>query len=222
MAVRTTRMVLSLTIPVITVLLIAIIVKPNKPAPRVKSGLLRFENFQTGDIIFQISQSSQSKAIQTATHSPYSHMGIIYQEDREYFVYEAVQPVKLTPLSEWIKRGEKGHYVVKRLKDTTRLTPEGFARLKHAGQKYRNKDYDSYFEWSDDRVYCSELVWKMYDEAFGIKLGELQQLQAFDLSSDVVKRQLNERYRNNIPLTENVISPASIFGSDKLLTVVIQ
>lgn len=28
---------------------------------------------QTGDIIFQISRSSQSKAIQLATHSDYSH-----------------------------------------------------------------------------------------------------------------------------------------------------
>ncbi len=30
---------------------------------------------QTGDIIFQISRSSQSKAIQLATHSDYSHTG---------------------------------------------------------------------------------------------------------------------------------------------------
>src|SRR3954464_15869598 len=31
-----------------------------------------------GDVIFQTSQSSQSVAIQRATHSPYSHMGIIF------------------------------------------------------------------------------------------------------------------------------------------------
>ncbi len=32
---------------------------------------------QTGDIIFQISRSSQSKAIQLATHSDYSHTGML-------------------------------------------------------------------------------------------------------------------------------------------------
>ncbi len=31
-----------------------------------------------GDIIFQSSQSSQSKAVEQATNSPYSHMGIIF------------------------------------------------------------------------------------------------------------------------------------------------
>ncbi len=32
---------------------------------------------QTGDIIFQISRSSQSKAIQLATHSDYSHTDML-------------------------------------------------------------------------------------------------------------------------------------------------
>ena len=32
-----------------------------------------------GDIIFQTSTSSQSKAIQLATHSKYSHVGIIFK-----------------------------------------------------------------------------------------------------------------------------------------------
>lgn len=63
--------------------------------------------FQNGDIIFQTSKSSQSKAIQLATNSKYSHMGIIYETDGQFFVYEAVQPVKLTKLNDWIKRGEK-------------------------------------------------------------------------------------------------------------------
>jgi hypothetical protein len=37
-----------------------------------------------------------------ATNSKYSHMRIIYRNDRKYFVYGAVQPVKLTQLQEWI------------------------------------------------------------------------------------------------------------------------
>ncbi|MDU2797964.1 MAG: hypothetical protein E7C19_15440, partial [Klebsiella oxytoca] len=32
---------------------------------------------QTGDIVFQISRLSQSKAIQLATHSAYSHTGMV-------------------------------------------------------------------------------------------------------------------------------------------------
>lgn len=33
--------------------------------------------YHDGDIIFQTSKSSQSQAIQVATHSKYSHMGVL-------------------------------------------------------------------------------------------------------------------------------------------------
>lgn len=219
MAVRTTRMVLSATVPVIAVLLLAVIFRPHQSEPNRKSGLLRYQDFENGDIIFQTSRSSQSQAIQQATHSRYSHMGIIFREGRAYYVYEAVQPVKITPLSEWIRRGEQGHYVVKRLKDTAPLTPAGLAALKKSARKYLNRDYDGYFGWSDDKIYCSELVWKVYDEALGIKLATLQQLKDFDLGSVAVKEKLKERYGDNVPLTGKVISPAAIFDSEKLIVV---
>jgi len=113
-----------------------------------------------GDIVFHTSQSSQSLAIQLATKSPYSHMGIVYLRDGEPFVFEAVQPVKLTPLDDWIERGERAHFVVKRLRDAdARLTVETLRKMRAAGEQLAGKDYDPYFEWSDDRIYCSELVW---------------------------------------------------------------
>ena len=37
----------------------------------------------TGDIIFQISRSSQSKAIQLATHSDYSHTGMLVMRNKK-------------------------------------------------------------------------------------------------------------------------------------------
>ena len=175
---------------------------------------------KNGDIIFQTSLSSQSKAIQHASNSKYSHMGIIYKEEEEYFVYEAIQPVKLTSLDDWIKRGEKNHYVVKRLKNAENiLTKEVLNKMKDVGKKYEGKNYDLYFEWSDDKIYCSELVWKIYFEAAGIEIGELQQLKGFDLSNETVKMKMKERFGDAIPFDEKVISPASMFNSDKLITI---
>lgn len=176
--------------------------------------------FQNGDIIFQTSTSGQSKAIQVATGSKYSHMGIIYKQGADFFVYEAVQPVKLTPLNDWIKRGENGHYVVKRIKDSeSLLTTENLTKMKQIGEKYAGKDYDLYFEWSDSRIYCSELVWKIYSVAFGLEIGKLGKLSDFNLTDSVVQAKLKERYGDNIPKDEMVISPASMFDSDKLITV---
>jgi hypothetical protein len=61
------------------------------------------ENYrpQDGDIVFQTSKSPQSRAIQLATGSRYSHMGIVYLRGGVPFVFEAVQPVKLTRLNDW-------------------------------------------------------------------------------------------------------------------------
>src|SRR3954469_24265931 len=62
------------------------------------------KKIKAGDIIFQTSRSDQSLAIQLATKSKYSHVGIIYEIDGIFFVFEAVQPVKFTRLDDWIAR----------------------------------------------------------------------------------------------------------------------
>jgi uncharacterized protein YycO len=173
-----------------------------------------------GDIIFQTSKSSQSKAIQLATKSKYSHMGIIYENDGQFFVYEAVQPVKLTPLSEWINRGKNGHYVIKRLENADQvLTNSTLTKMKQIGGQFKGRPYDIYFEWSDDKIYCSELVWKIYKQAADIEIGQLEKLSDFDLTNEIVHMKMKERYGENIPMNEKVISPAAMFNSDLLITI---
>lgn len=177
-------------------------------------------NLKNGDLIFQTSTSVQSKAIQLATSSKYSHCGIIYQEKGKYFVFEAIQPVKMTPLDIWIKRGKNSHYVVKRLKNAESiLSQEVLKKMKLEGNKLAGKNYDFTFEWNDEKMYCSELIWKIFYRATGLKIGKLEKLKDFNLSNRIVKNKLKERYGNNIPLNETVISPASIFNSDLLISV---
>lgn len=186
--------------------------------PSSSSAQTSTQEFQSGDIIFHTSKSNQSIAIQKATKSKYSHVGIIYQKkDKSFHVFEAVQPVKITPLQEWINRGENKHFVVKRLKNRDAvLTNKKLAALKKAGEKHLGKDYDLLFGWSDKKMYCSELVWKIYKESLGIELGKLQQLKDFDLSDKIVQAKLKKRYGNKIPLEELVISPEHIFNSNEL------
>jgi hypothetical protein len=92
-------------------------------------------------------------------------------------------------------------------------------KLREAATGYAGRPYDLYFEWSDARIYCSELVWKMYRDAMGIQIGSLQKLREFDLTDASVKAKMRERYGKNIPLDERVISPASMFDSPLLQTV---
>ncbi|HXA02292.1 MAG TPA: YiiX family permuted papain-like enzyme [Cytophagaceae bacterium] len=185
-----------------------------------KVNLLKGKEIQDGDLIFQSSMSSQSKAIQLATHSKYSHCGIIFKEGKDYIVFEAIQPVKKTPLDKWIGRGNDGHYVIKRLKNSEKvLTPVVTNKMKEVSKGFEGKNYDLYFEWTDNKIYCSELIWKIYQRATGVEIGKLERLKSFDLGNTIVKQKMKERYGNKIPLEESVISPASIFDCPLLETV---
>lgn len=173
---------------------------------------------QEGDIIFQNSKSSQSKAIELATKSKYTHVGIIFKKSNgQYYVYEAVQPVKFTTLEKWIKRGDGSHFAIKRLKQSANILNEkNIKYLKQEALRHLGKNYDIYFGFSDEKMYCSELVWKIYKNALNIEIGKIKKLKDFDLSSDIVKSLMQERYKNHIPYNEKVISPQSIFESKNL------
>ena len=173
--------------------------------------------YQTGDIIFQTSKSAQSKVIQKATHSPYSHMGMIVNRNGRSWVLEAIQPVKYTPLQQWVDRGVNKHYVVKRYQ--TALTAMQQTKLVKNAEGYLNKPYDIYFGWSDDAIYCSEIVWKAYKNALGIELAPLDQLKSFDLTDPSVKVLMKQRYGKTIPLQEKVIAPSALFNSKKLVLI---
>ncbi len=63
------------------------------------------------------------------------------------------------------------------------------------------------------------MVWKIYKEALGVEIGQLERLSDFDLSDKIVQDLLKKRYGNDIPMQERVISPAAMFESDKLVLV---
>ena len=96
---------------------------------------------------------SQTNAIKVATNSKYSHLSIIYAVDNEYFVYEASSIAKFTPFNEWINNGLDGNYVVKRIKDSENiLISDALINMNNVGEKFKDKGYDKYFEWSDEKI----------------------------------------------------------------------
>ncbi|WP_125719751.1 YiiX family permuted papain-like enzyme [Flavobacterium ustbae] len=202
-------------------LFVAIKVFPNNPfTGKSKTEKTIVSKFKDGDLIFQTSESKQCEAVRIATNSKFSHCGIIYDINDKWFVFEAVQPVKLTPLEDWIKHGRDNKYVVKRLKDDSVLKPEVLQKMKDYSQQFDGKEYDAYFEWTDNRIYCSELIWKIYKNAAGIELSKLRELKDFNLKDPRVQKILKERYGNDIPLEEKVVAPSDIADSDILKTVV--
>jgi len=102
------------------------------------------EKLQDGDIIFHTSKSFQSEMIQTLTNSNLSHCGIINYRSGKPYVLEAVNPVKLTPLNQWISRGVGAKYKVVRLKYS--LNDEQKELMYSYGKRQLGKNYDIKFE----------------------------------------------------------------------------
>lgn len=144
---------------------------------------------------------------------------IFYIKGQPY-VYEAASVVTFTLLKTWISRGKGKKYEVKRLKNRDRhITPVTLAAIMKKVKAYKDRPYDPIFSWSDNKMYCSELVWKIYYKSIGIRLGALQRLGDFDLTSPIVRQKMKERYGKHIPYNEQVISPEQIYQSELLETV---
>jgi hypothetical protein len=173
-----------------------------------------------GDIVFQDSQTPESLAIRIATDSPYSHVGIVFVRDGEAVVWEAVNPVSRTPFERWVARGPDGHFVAKRLVDADEVLADGGAEaLRRAVREFAGRPYDFRFSWSSDALYCSELVWKAYDKALGVQLSQPKPMSAYNLGHPEVRDKLRERFGLDVPVDEQVVSPAALYHSPRLRVV---
>jgi hypothetical protein len=182
----------------------------------------RFSGYspQAGDVVFQDLESPQGQAVKMATGSEYTHCGIVFEANGSFVVCDAVGPVRMIPLQEWIRKGANRHVVAKRL-DTLleNLNSATLERMRQVAEGHLGKEYDLIFGWGDDQMYCSELVWKIYQEGMGFELTPLRQLGSFRLDHPVVKAKLRERYGDSIPLAQPVVAPSDLFGSENLTLV---
>ena len=172
-----------------------------------------------GDVLLQTSRSNQSLAIQLATGSRYSHAGLLIFRHGAPYVFEAIGPVVLTPLDAWIARGEGGQFTALRLADEAQLTPEALNRMAEVSRRFAGLPYDWTFGWGDDQIYCSELVWKIYDEGLAVRLIDPQRVGDFDLSHPAVQAKLRERYGDAVPLDEPAVAPGQFIESELLVEV---
>lgn len=118
---------------------------------------------QAGDVIFQsLPYSPLVRAIEGATESPYSHCGVVTNQNGRWVVYEAYRGVEVTPLSDFIFRGRAQAFAVYRLKENLRSNIPEFLK---AAEHYLGRPYDVRYRWDDENIYCSELIYKAYRDA---------------------------------------------------------
>ncbi len=106
-----------------------------------------------GDIVFTGSELGQGSAIMAATGSVFTHCGVVFLHEGKPMVIEAVHPVRVTGLREFIGGAKPPALSVKRLKQPPDAAKAAKAREWAAAQI--GLPYDIRFQWGDDQLYCS-------------------------------------------------------------------
>lgn len=192
-------------------------------------GYARYEKAKThnpydlkaGDIVFQETNSNQGKAVKAATNSRWTHVGLVFFRDGKPMVIEAVQPVRVTPLSNFIARSPKSFYAMRLKEADKHITADAVKKAEHYCNSLIGKNYDFQFRWSDDRIYCSELVWKVYKHSVGIELCKPRPFKSYNLKHPTVQRIAKARYGSvdRLPLNELAVAPSDLAESSMLVEV---
>jgi len=170
---------------------------------------------RTGDLVFETSSSSQSAAIQWATSSPWSHVGLVEVAADGTFVVEALGRVSRTPWRAWKRRALRGgELLVLRPRS---VPPERRAAAVERAKELLGRRYDARFGWGDDRIYCSELVVKAYERAAGISFGKRERLR--DLRIFGLRWAIERRWGGPVPEDLVLVTPASIARDRRLARV---
>lgn len=175
-------------------------------------------DLREGDILFSSSAYGQGSAIIAATGSPYTHCGIVFLQNNRLMVLEAVQPVTVSTVEGFYSRGKPEGFAVKRLKSPVK--PDAYQKARDWAAKQVGLNYDARFLWGDDKMYCSELVWKVFKQA-GVELCAVKKFKDYQLERPEVRRIIEQRFggMENVPMNEKVVAPSDLADSKLLVDV---
>jgi hypothetical protein len=168
-----------------------------------------------GDVLFQsLPHGELVDAIEGITKSEWSHCGVVMRKGSSWVVVEAIGPVRETPLPLWIPRGRGGHFAAYRANG---INDSEQSRLRNALNQFMGRPYDFRYAPGDGEIYCSELVFKAYRNAYGKELGEWQPLG--DLNWRPFESFIRRMEAGGLPLSRQMITPVALTKSKHLTRV---
>lgn len=160
-----------------------------------------FSHLKTGDLLFQRLNKDSVHIDSQNSDNTYNNIGIAFIDGQNYGLLETKDQVQYVSIRQWVENGNSEHYVAKRLKNGDSLLHNNeIQKLEREARNNIMKKYDSSYDWSDDKMYNAELVWKIYKRSLNVELGELDTLK----SDSIMQFE---------------ITPDAIYNSENLMTI---
>jgi hypothetical protein len=171
-------------------------------------------DFRSGDVLFQHLPSRLGSVICDVTDSQLSHCGLVVMRQGQPYVLEAIGPVRFIKLQDWLKQGDRLRFQQMRLRDAT---PKQISDSLLEAGKLLGRPYDIQYELDEDKIYCSELVYKAFLRGAKIEVGEKQPLK--DLNWRPHELFIRALAGGELPLDREMVTPDSVARSPKLKLV---
>lgn len=157
-------------------------------------------DLREGDVVFIESQSSQAPYIKVGTMSKWTHCGVVVDTPQGLKVLEASKTVRLTPFAKFIGFAKNENWTVKR--------PNQKLEKSISYSKYLGMPYDLEFKFNNGKMYCSELVWLVYQDQ-GVELCKPQKVSSFICTRiPRVKKLMQKR---NISMEQTAVAPVDLY-----------
>lgn len=178
------------------------------------------KQLEVGDVVFIRIPMQPFTKVADATSSWTNHVGIVSDvSGKEPVISESRVPVSgETSWSKFVQRSDKGRVAVTRL--PVPLDAQQQRKLQKSVAAKRGILYDTGFDLSSKKQFCSRYVREVVDEATGVQLGEVEDF------STLLKRnpQADQEfwkvwYFGNIPWQRKTVTPASLLQDGRMRVV---
>jgi len=131
-------------------------------------------DLQIGDLVFIRVTARPFLEVSNATNSWTNHVGVIVDNrGDDPLIAESTFPfARTTPMTRFLARSEQGRCAVARL--TSPLNDRHRSELMSAAERRMGTFYDTGFNISSRRQFCSRFVREVIQEATDIQLGEIE------------------------------------------------
>ncbi|NWD67315.1 YebB family permuted papain-like enzyme [Pseudomonas gingeri] len=175
---------------------------------------------QVGDLVFIRVTARPFLEVSNATNSWTNHVGVVVDNrDDDPLIAESTFPfARTTPMTRFLERSEHGRCAVARL--TTQLDDRHRSLLAAAADRRMGTFYDTGFNISSRRQFCSRFVREVIQEATDIQLGEVETFATLLQENPDPKLAFwRVWYFGRIPWQRRTVTPASVLRSPHLRVI---